>query len=364
MTLFNGVKAVGTRTLGRSKKIDSRQLLPLAKQRSTNWEAPPVNPQIRRFFTMTAVLQRLECRVALALNNMAVTMMERHCYEQAFLTFQDAVVAIKLAASSSLQEKDDSEKQQQQHPKEITSHQRLVLESLKRAHQRTSCPEVCRRQPSRQRLQHPIALTVVTISHHDSCPLTDEDFVVPTFPSYYLIRLDDVDLLDREYDDENGNANDVVDHHYEDATLAKMATLFNFGICSLCVAQSMTANTVADQSLSQPYYIGGRRRLIKCHNMIMAEYDAACTTKSTGNSRSSSLDHARNVVYLLRLFFLLNMVLKVLGQTLHACGKLKDAQTCFMSLSRLESVVSVVREQANAGVYMTLIGLYASAPAA
>lgn len=324
-----------------------------------------------------AALQRLECRVALALNNMAVTMMERHCYEQAFLTFQDAVMAIKLAAvASSFNHKHtDIKQQQQQQPDEITSHQRLVLESLQRAHRRTSSPQVCRRPPSRQH-QHPISLTVVTISHHDSCPLTDDDFVVPTFPSYYLIRLDDVDLIEKEYDDnDNANANEVVDHHYEDVTLAKMVTLFNYGICSLCVAQSMTGNdtninvnengNTGVQSLSQSYYIGGRRRLIKCHNMLMAEYDAACTTSPTGsNGRRSSLDRARNVVYLLRLFFLLNMVLKVLGQTLHACGKLKDAQTCFMSLSRLESVVSVVREQANAGVYVTLIGLFASAPAA
>lgn len=325
---------------------------------------------------MTAALQRLECRVALALNNMAVTMMERHCYEQAFLTFQDAVMAIRLAAAaSSFNQKHDNIKQQQQQPDEITSHQRLVLESLKRAHQRTSRPEVCRRQLSQQ-LQYPISLTVVTISHHDSCPLTDDDFVVPTFPSYYLIRLDDVDLIAKGYEDyNNNNANEVLDHYYEDVTLAKMVTLFNYGICSLCVAQSMTNNdtivnvnqngNTGDQSLSQSYNIGGRRRLIKCHNMLMAEYDAACTNSSTGsNGRSSSLDRARNVVYLLRLFFLLNMVLKVLGQTLHACGKLKDAQTCFMSLSRLESVVSVVREQAHAGVYLALIGLYASAPAA
>jgi len=244
-------------------------------------------------------MQQLEYRAAIALNNMAVTMMERRCYRQAFETFKDAVTAMKLSTPTFTGQQNQS----------------IIFDSLKKAHQRTSRPVISSQE---------ILLTIVSLSYHDARPLTPQDFSAPSFsssccPMFSLIRIDDVDLLEDsdKTDPENGSN-----------TLATLVTLYNFGIANLCRAHCLRAKRA---SASQQLLKGGLKLLTLSCNLLLSQYE---------DSYNGDGDEEEDFFAVSRLLFILTVLLKTLCQTFTATGQGQDAANCRRTLAMLRTSVT------------------------
>lgn len=242
-------------------------------------------------------MQQLEYRAAIALNNMAVTMMERRCYRQAFETFKDAVTAMKLSTPTFTGQQNQS----------------IIFESLKKAHQRSSHPVISSNE---------ILLTIVSLSHHDARPLIPQDFSAPSSssccPMFSLIRIDDVDLLEDsdKIDSENGSN-----------TLATLVTIYNFGIANLCRAHCLRAKKA---SASQQLLKGGLKLLTLSCNLLLSQYE---------DSYNGDGDE-EDFFTVSRLLFILTVLLKTLCQTFTATGQGQDAASCRRTLAVLRTSVT------------------------
>jgi hypothetical protein len=171
---------------------------------------------------------RFEYRAAIALNNMAISMLERSCYNQAFATLQDAVSAVKLAVK----------------PHRDCNDQQRVTKILEDANCRASRPDVSSRA---------IALTVVS---HDAGPSSTDSppqKLSTSATSVIRIETDDVDLLESE-----------------DYELTTAILLYNLGCAYLCLAH------ISDNSSLARKQQGAGMKLLKVSRSLLARQYNSC----------------------------------------------------------------------------------------
>lgn len=173
---------------------------------------------------MNQSTDQYERRAAIALNNMAVSMMERCCYRQGFETFKEAVAVMRLSVQCP------------------TRNRRNVLKMLKRADQRSSKPSISM-----------IFLHIRTVfSDAFQRPIDSPESL------FSLIRIDSDDgaLLE----DEHENASD----------LFTIIMLYNLGISYLCRAKCCNDETY---SIAAGFRSAGTRILELCRDLLMTQYE-------------------------------------------------------------------------------------------
>ena len=256
---------------------------------------------------MSFLSSRFEYRAALALNNMAITMMERRCYRQAFETFKDAVAAMKVARLS-VEKADDS------------SERESVLGFLRKANQRSFRPNASR------------SVQAWTVVSHNCGHL---EWILPSFEAssspkdnnnnsssnnnnimmhFYLIRLDDADIFGS--DDEELLQCDVL----------TIIMLYNFGMSYLCRAQT-TSSTSAASKFRQ----GALKLLTLCRNLLAVQYESC-----------------EDLFVLPRLWYLSAIILQTLRQAFLVSGNVQDAMDCARVLQSLEQAAATSTNDAAA----------------
>jgi len=221
-------------------------------------------------------MSQFALRGAIALNNMAATMMERCCYRQAFITLKNAVSAMTLANDTSADSR------------------YTVLMFLKQAYKRTSC-----QQP------YPTSLSIpVTSIAHDAKINFTEGLHKYSAPKYHIVRIEvhDVDILD--CNDSSG--------------LATIIMLYNFGVAHLCRAQVLER-----QSQARKLRSGGLKLLSLCRNLLIEYYD-----------------ECDDPVLLSRYMLILSHTLETLASGFLGDGQVDEARACKNRLTLLKKVVS------------------------
>lgn len=150
-----------------------------------------INTQGEKDITMRS--NHFAFRAAIALNNMAVTMMERQCYRQGLETMKSAVSAfklstgcVKISARPNVPSDDAAAADNQR---------RAILVLLKQANRRSS-------KPQKSHL-HSMPLRVVTQSGQSLAATTSNAMTPSASSQHTLIRLettDDLDLLETDSD--------------------------------------------------------------------------------------------------------------------------------------------------------------------
>lgn len=149
---------------------------------------------------------QFQLRAALALNNMAVRMMERCCYKQAFNTLEDAALLLQNVSST---ETEDRDHVQQQH----------LRSTLERAQKRVLSPEKSLRYIPLRVLSH--CKIIAPLSSAVFNHLSPRTVLLRNY--YCFVRFDvdnDTSLLDRE-----------------EFELPTACIIYNLAVASLCQAQ-------------------------------------------------------------------------------------------------------------------------------
>lgn len=230
-----------------------------------------------------------EYRAALVLNNMAVTMMERHCYRQAFETLKDALSIMRQWSTCT---------------KTDQQWETVVLGYLFAAQRKISLPSASIR-----------AIAFKSISLDAS--VWWDDFIVSFQKDspYILLRIDSSDCIDLwKLDDSpfgrwNQRQSDYV----------TMILLYNFGVAHLGRAQ--TTSRIEHSNILRANSI---KVLLLSRTFLVQLYDN-CVDDLFGWSMALPAAAA---------------VFQMLGQILSSMGRLEDAQQCARTLEQLQSTVS------------------------
>jgi hypothetical protein len=206
-----------------------------------------------------------EYNAAIALNSLAIKMMEKSCYKQAFETFADALYAMRNA------ELNNSSRLRVQH---------AIGSKLKEARSRFARPKrvAC----------SSISLSVVSA--------TSTDMMLPPTPSsksyntaversFVLIRMDDTDLQE-----------------YRDPEQPVTILHYNLAVCHLC-----RAHTVQDPGMELSLREAGVALLERCRGFLSYQYKEACED-----------------AFALPQIFLYGLVLRTLVQSLQQAREMVD----------------------------------------
>jgi hypothetical protein len=250
---------------------------------------------------------------AIALNNMGVSMLERHCYRQAYQTFQDAVFAMKAALGVSSSPLDSS-----------TSVQLAVHQKLQEAVHRVSNPQVS-----------PISLPIDSVSDVTSITLiewspTNMNEIVLTRP----IRIEVEEI-----------PNNIISTSVSIvADLYTSILLYNFGLAHLCCSKASSKKS--GQVLQQQLNESGLTLFKLSHSLLSKSFERvhSCQGPSqptnSDNDINSSLAHFHP-----QLFFVSAILLQTLALTfLQDWGMAEQAKLCFERLSDLLQVAELQSE--------------------
>lgn len=246
-------------------------------------------------------------RASIALNNMAVTMMERRNYRPAYDTLKDAVAAIKMAVPSfTAAESSDTENKRQK-----------ILAMLKQANRLISKPHSHHLQ-CLPPLSSTIAISLNVMSHY-ARPVSGDgtDFFTlkssPTKPAMLtLIRVDgtdDVELLETP-----------------DSDRTTTIILYNFAVAYLCRAKDAKSRAAA-----QKLHEAGTKLLVFCRHLLDSQYKAV----------------SNDIFQLPQIIFLSTVLLKALFQALQESGQHEESMTCVSSLESLRSVSAEIDESSK-----------------
>lgn len=238
-----------------------------------------------------------EYKASLALNNMAITMIERSCHGQAYDTLKDAAFAL-AAASRAFGSECTGDDQ---------SHSSSALEVQKRlqaAYIRSAQPD-----PS------PILFFPINVmSHNNRVKSTDFSFKAMSeqVRVHTLIRVDsnDTELLEN------------MDEYFD---LSSAIILYNYAIASLA-----KANAMAQRSKR-------RSKALK---------ESAIKLLTLSGDLLSRLYEACEESYILsRIIFISAALLQMLSQTLLSAGQVQEAESCISTLEFLGRVAEDEMEE-------------------
>ena len=265
-----------------------------------------------------------EYKATFALNNMAITMMQRSCCNQAFETFKGAVTALQTATEGA----------------DAQGHQ-LVRNKLKQAIHHATNPEQCDFfVPSLNVIQHDADLSFVqricaqskgrksnrNSIHADEMCLDDETPTSSTCTSpFTLIRLreDDKHL-----------------HHRSELNFLTAIVLHNFAVASLLKAECSKGTIRCDECncLHQNASKSDQDAIVILHlarNLLDDDIAAA-------NDRSFE---ATSPLAFSRVILISAIVLQALVQALEAHGNSDEAFTCIVRLTQIRTVASVLSDK-------------------
>ena len=204
---------------------------------------------------------------AIALNNMAVTMLERHCFKQAFVTLKDALCCMREASSSLSSD----------HHSNFTIKTTNSLQAkLHKAAQRTSRPEIIPLLSTEQPSQPPLrihamwdsgglvgnafALTLPFLQAEDGNPSNNNNNNSISPQVMQPIRIDESLLLQDE------RLHDVVTSQESDLTTA--IVVYNFGLAHYCRSQTVSASSSSNRHLPTKFRDNALTLLQLCQTIL------------------------------------------------------------------------------------------------
>ena len=230
-------------------------------------------------------------RAALALNNMAVTMLERHCYKQAFLTLKDAVFCMMVAS-----------KQQPQPPTHKNYHKpeqgEQLKEILQKASQRAARPESASSSFSALSAwlsiqaiwdTDPTTTCLLSLQHDPE----DSSKVIVVRP----IRMDDLGMYNLDTMHPNQSEDADATGQYQDSDLYTSIILYNFGLAHYCRSRQTILMMLHHQNYSSHHnasnYLKNHQNLLEhalkilglSRQMILA---AGCDNSNDDPDRNQS----------------------------------------------------------------------------
>jgi len=246
---------------------------------------------------------QFQLRAVLALNNMAVRMMEQCCYKQALNTLEDSAFLLQNVSSSPTKDRDHIEQQ----------HLRLPLE---RAQKRLASPEKSLRYIPLRILSHcKIAAPLSSAVFNHLSPRT------VLLRNYYCFIRFDVDL----------DAS-LLDH--EEFELPTACILYNLAVASLCQAQCERDSVSQGELFSEEAHRLGQKAI---HVLKYAQsfletiianeekdiFDCLETQSIDGMSSMSPCPALSESFIGLSALVLLTLI-----QSLEGCGQFKQATAC------------------------------------
>jgi len=243
---------------------------------------------------------QFEISAAIALNNMAVAMMERQCFRQAFATFKSSIHAMNGG-------KQKSQDQEKESSDDINYRRSRIIGKLKEACRCTSRPESI-----------PCFVPLNVVAHDDtfvqgvdSDEHDDDEVDCAPSSSLSLIKIDTHDVDDVDL--------------YPDLTM--IIVLYNFAVSYLCRAEAAYEEE-GSQARATKLQDEAIRLLQFCRGFLSRQY-AECD--------------GDDPLRLSRLISLLSILLKTLIQTLQWCENVEDVKACLSSLCLLRAAAANVK---------------------
>lgn len=244
--------------------------------------------------------QHVNFRAAFALNNIGVTLLERHCYKQAIRTLRDAVLVMKMAcrgeASGSLQ------------PFDAVAGKNLgsidVSLMMRRANLSLSNP---------RRVEGPSNGLYPVVGISDEADTDDMDAVLAVCPLKTTV------VFPFRFDPTPGP-----EYYDKDVSLSCTTILLNFGFACLCRSRIVPE--------------AGKKGLLENASKVFKLCQSVLATQS---SNCSDHHHLRKV------FFLGHVVVGSLIHTLQAAGRSTEAN---MYIPKLASLKAGVQELKITGI--------------
>jgi len=219
-----------------------------------------------------------------ALNNMAVTMMKRGCFRQAYKTMKDAVLILKRQASV-----------RRQSPVQTNVGPSIAI-LFPKAEEWCTSPEIL---SSRS--------TCVTVVSHNSAPQAN-DFVSPNRLAvrtrYCLIRIEEQEFYEASLDREASD-------------LLTAIILYNLGVVLLCRATISTKDFLLTHLRAKAIY------LMKASQRLLA----------------SLYSNSENIFLIPQELFVSAVLLRTLIQVYEAGGESDELRTCRLSLEQLKTLL-------------------------
>ena len=306
-----------------------------------------------------------EILAALALNNMAVTMMEQQCFIQAIATFRDAVYAMKRELQNQKHELEAAEENEDDGDDAIATRRKRrgeqnsrrkqrsrILDKLKQASRRAARPETI--------TSHCVPFQVVSY----------DNFMVPGILAAEEEGEEDRDLT--ENDDEENDFSEIAidgDPAAEEPTLSSSSSPSSSALALIRIGghdevdDGFGRSSFADLALIAIVYNLGVsylcRASLACHTpdgdatTVLQEQQWALRLLYFGRdflSHQYGECEEEDEERLSRVVFLFSILLKTLVVTLTECGQLDQAKSCLSTLCLLRAGGTNATDAGNSNV--------------
>ena len=241
--------------------------------------------------TFLAFLMLLECKAAVALNNMAVTMMERSCYDQAYATLRDAAAATKLLLESASSGNN------------AQSIETQISVKIEQANHRAAKPDACTQK----------------VPVHGLWDDTDfckerSDFALQRFGSS-KIYFDIGGITTNENFTGGYTMIRIGEEHLErDFALATCCILFNLSVATIVQAQIANSTTLAVKLKH-----GGVAILLVCQDLLEAQFR----------------ENVKDPIVIHHTFNISWLVFRQLTRSLVICGRNEEANRVMSAFAEL-----------------------------
>lgn len=236
-----------------------------------------------------STVNKLEYRAAVALNNMAVAMMERSCYEQAFETIKDAALTMQLLYTIEPLVRSSMISSEQ------TPYQHDIQTKLQRAYHRAANPVLSAISSKVRVVSDDAAFNSANIGLKGLQTLSGSSHRMKQ--TAILISSDHLGLLDRQ-----------------DFALTISIILFNVSTASQCFALNIGSGILAIMLHREAMNL-----LLACRDIL----DVLL------------LENMGNLISMQQVVFIASFVLKALVQALRMCGRTAEIQLTIMALDDL-----------------------------
>ena len=223
-------------------------------------------------------------KAIVALNNIAVTMLERGCYKQGFETLKGAVKAAKMISQPI-----------ESHDTSTTLHLPSIVNSLRRANHRNALPAISLGQAP----LHVVDLTQADLLFSNLNNTRDKE---PSHFTYSIIRLD----------------SEAINFGNEDQDLLMAVILSNFTVSCLCRFEKSNKEEISSNGETQD-------RAIK-------------TLTLSANLLCTIFDSSEDEVITLQVLITSGAVLTTLARVLENRGRSEEAKGCLETASNLEDM--------------------------
>lgn len=279
-----------------------------------------------------------------ALNNMAVDMLKRQCYQQAFETLKDCMLVMKLTAAITedqfLAAQGEQQEEALRQKENARSHRHFIHTKLTLASQRITHEDAMPLFPY-------IAMEVFS---HDTLPplstlhsIATTESLLSTDKALSLISIHDGSAGAGSWCSQNSVERLQGLHSFEDENLVTAIVFHNFAVAHLCGAQHVLVAQSTGEEWPTETAIRLSRYLQKCavklllsaRSLLQQRYDY-CLEKDDDDDHDLALG---------QLVFLSLVFLQTLIRALSAGGQVKAANSCRGKLQLLIEAYRLSRYQ-------------------